>query len=289
MRDPFRIEGPAVVSFSGGRTSGYMLHRILQAHGGTLPPDVLVSFQNTGKEMPETLDFIEECSQRWKVPVVWLEFSGFVPPGRANPIVRVVDYATASRDGEPFEALIDALQLLPNPVARTCTAFMKIKTLRSYLRGIGWDDWSIALGLRGDEPVRVARMRAPGRDNTGGEPLVPLADAGMTVREVSAFWKSQPFDLRLPNMNGKTMHSNCDLCFLKGPKQVLSLIREQPHRALWWMKQEQRIARASGDRGGATFRADRPSYAEMFRMATNHGELFPFDDEETAIDCACTD
>lgn len=30
-RDPFLIEGPAVISFSGGRTSGYMLRRVLDA------------------------------------------------------------------------------------------------------------------------------------------------------------------------------------------------------------------------------------------------------------------
>jgi hypothetical protein len=36
--DPFLITGPAVISFSGGRTSGYMLHRIVQAHGGMALP-----------------------------------------------------------------------------------------------------------------------------------------------------------------------------------------------------------------------------------------------------------
>lgn len=40
MSDPFLIEGPAAISFSGGRTSALMLRRILDAHGGTLPPDV---------------------------------------------------------------------------------------------------------------------------------------------------------------------------------------------------------------------------------------------------------
>lgn len=48
MSDPFKITGPAVVSFSGGRTSGYMLYRIIAAHGGTLPDDVKVCFQNSG-------------------------------------------------------------------------------------------------------------------------------------------------------------------------------------------------------------------------------------------------
>jgi len=47
----FLITGPAVISFSGGRTSAYMLWRILQAHGGILPDDVVVCFANTGREM----------------------------------------------------------------------------------------------------------------------------------------------------------------------------------------------------------------------------------------------
>jgi len=63
--NPYLIEGPAVISFSGGRTSGYMLKHILDAHGGTLPDDIIVSFQNTGKEMPETLDFVRDCGERW--------------------------------------------------------------------------------------------------------------------------------------------------------------------------------------------------------------------------------
>lgn len=62
MSSPYRITGPAVVSFSGGRTSGYMLWHILDAHGGALPDDVKVVFCNTGKERPETLDFVERCA-----------------------------------------------------------------------------------------------------------------------------------------------------------------------------------------------------------------------------------
>lgn len=49
MSDAYRIAGPAVIQFSGGATSGYMLHEILRAHGGTLPADMAVLFQNTGR------------------------------------------------------------------------------------------------------------------------------------------------------------------------------------------------------------------------------------------------
>lgn len=36
----FLIQGPSAVNVSGGRTSGMMLHHILDAHDGKLPPDV---------------------------------------------------------------------------------------------------------------------------------------------------------------------------------------------------------------------------------------------------------
>ena len=74
MSDHFLISGPAVISFSGGRTSGYMLWRILQAHGGKLPDDVRVVFANTGKEMEETLEFVQAASDHWRVPITWVEY-----------------------------------------------------------------------------------------------------------------------------------------------------------------------------------------------------------------------
>ncbi len=59
--NPYLITGPALISFSGGRTSAYMLWQILAAHGGQLPDDVHICFANTGKEREETLRFVHEC------------------------------------------------------------------------------------------------------------------------------------------------------------------------------------------------------------------------------------
>ncbi len=96
------------------------------------------------------------------------------------------------------------------------------------------------------------------------------------------------FDLGLPNFKGKTYHGNCDLCFLKGYPQTLSLIQEKPERAVWWAKMEAKIQSSgefSGD--GARFRKDRPSYASMMQFAKDQGDMFGSD--EDSISCFCGD
>ena len=47
MQDPFKIKEPTVISFSGGRTSAYLLWRVLQSNNG-LPDGSIVVFANTG-------------------------------------------------------------------------------------------------------------------------------------------------------------------------------------------------------------------------------------------------
>lgn len=114
MHDPFKIIQPTCISFSGGRTSAYMLWRVLQANGG-LPADTVVCFANTGKEVEATLRFVRDCAERWQMPIHWLEYLPM------EPGFMLVDFERASRQGEPFEALIRKRQYLPNPVARGCT------------------------------------------------------------------------------------------------------------------------------------------------------------------------
>src|SRR3546814_10444693 len=62
MHDPFKITQPTCISFSGGRTSAYMLWRVLQTNGG-LPADTVVCFANTGKEVEATLRFVRDCAE----------------------------------------------------------------------------------------------------------------------------------------------------------------------------------------------------------------------------------
>lgn len=280
MTDPFRIDGPTCISFSGGRTSAYMLWRVLQANDG-LPAEAVVCFANTGKEDEATLRFVRDCGQHWGVPITWLEYrnddAGFA----------VVNFETASRGGQPFEAIIQKRNFLPNPVARFCTVELKIQPEHKFLRSIGWTEWENMVGIRSDEPRRVAKIRAnPSGGKAGAERIMPLAEAGITKRDVSEFWMRSTFDLGLPNMGGITMHGNCDLCFLKGAAQIQSLIAEKPERAIWWARMETSITNAKITDGGR-FRSDRPSYAQMAAYAAAQRDMF--DPNEEAIACFCGD
>jgi hypothetical protein len=274
--NPYLLDTPAVVSFSGGRTSGYMLWHILQAFGGKLPDDVKVIFCNTGKERPETLDFVERCSQEWGVEIVWLEYRRI----DGKNTFAVVDYATASRNGEPFAELIKVRNFLPNPVARFCTTELKVMPLRDYCRTLGWEHWNSAVGIRADEPHRLAKGKQ--QKTKEWDVVHPLGDSGVTLGNVVDFWKAQPFDLQLDSHEG-----NCDLCFLKGAGKIRRIMAERPDLAEWWINQEQSIARHHG--GTGHFRRDRPAYRIQLELAQRPTLFDEHEADELSIACHCTD
>jgi 3'-phosphoadenosine 5'-phosphosulfate sulfotransferase (PAPS reductase)/FAD synthetase len=150
--NPFLITEPTVISFSGGRTSGYMLWRVLNANGG-LPSDATVCFANTGKEEVDTLQFVQDCAINWNIPIVWLEYR------KASPKFLVVDFDSASRDGLPFAELVEAKSFLPNSVMRFCTTELKINPIAKYMKNIGIDEFQTMAGIRADEPRRLVKLR----------------------------------------------------------------------------------------------------------------------------------
>jgi hypothetical protein len=266
--DPFFCSGPTILNISGGRTSGLMLRRVLDAHDGALPDDVHAVFSNTGRERRETLDFVAEMESRWCVPIVWIERTpkgGFVE----------VTHETASRDGEPFAQLITERHYLPNAVARFCTVALKIEPAAAWMRARGHEHWTSVLGLRHDEPKRVATVR--GRDHGQWDATCPLFDARITKADVLAFWRAQPFDLALKGHEG-----NCDLCFLKGRRVRERLLRDRPDLAPWWIEQEARI--------GGRFHAHEPGYARTLDTVLRLPMLpMDLDGDDGTIPCHCTD
>lgn len=256
MTNPFRIEGPALVSVSGGRTSAYMLRRILDA--SEMASDVYVVFADTGKERPETYEFVRRISREWSVTIHWVYRPGY------------------------FDQLIADKKFLPNPTMRFCTAELKVKPMRAFMLERGFKHWLNVVGIRADEPRRASRMRGqvvPEWDNH-----LPLADAGIRKADVMEFWKRQPFDLQL-----QPWESNCDLCFLKGRAIRARIMEDKPELAAWWVEKERQV--------GGTFRPDSVSYAALFRQTQTQSRLFaeqpacvaPEPGDDDLGDCVCSE
>ena len=91
------------VSFSGGRTSGYMCHWLLENKADEY--ELIFVFANTGLEHEKTLEFVHKCDKVFKLNLVWVE--AVVNPVKGRGVThRIVDYFSAARNGEPFEEVI---------------------------------------------------------------------------------------------------------------------------------------------------------------------------------------
>ena len=237
--NPYFITGPALISFSGGRTSAYMLRMILDAHGGTLPDDVHVCFANTGKEREETLRFVHECEARWGVKVNWLEWRSRKKRDPVEFRFAIVSHNSASRHGEPFKALVADKSAVPNAVHRWCTQHLKMQVCADFMEWKGYPAWTNVVGLRADEMRRVFKKIEQNED--GKNPwttAMPMASCGPNKRwgrtqaDVRAFWRAQPFDLGIED-------GNCDNCFMKSKHRLMFNIRREPERARDWIEMEE--------------------------------------------------
>jgi len=194
------------ISFSGGRTSAYMTKLLIDNWSDRY--DFIVTFANTGLEHPKTLDFVHNCDVHFGFNTVWLE--AVVHEGRVASTHKVVDYATAARKGEPFEAVIQKYGI-PNTAFPYCTRELKINPMNSYLRSLGLDYRTIptAIGIREDEKRRVSKTA----DAT--QIHYPLIDVWPTDKgEILDWWAEQSFDLGIDEFEG-----NCQGCYKKSSKK----------------------------------------------------------------------
>ena len=191
----------------------------------------IVVFANTGKEAEGTLAFVQEVSERWGIPIIWVESrhvndegNTYSPKGRKVGF-RVVDYTTASRNGEPFEEMIKTLGI-PSTNAPYCSEQLKKKAIIAYLKSIGWREYHTAIGIRYDEPDRISESAEKNRI------MYPLYEhTVMSKWDILAWWAEQPFDLKINDGDG-----NCDNCWKKNLKLLVRNARNRPSSFDWWQE-----------------------------------------------------
>jgi hypothetical protein len=160
---------------------------------------------------------------------------------------------------------------------RFCTQELKIQTAGRYIRReLRWVDYDTALGLRADEPHRVAKL-APHISWIWERPVAPLSKLGITLEDVRSFWDDQPFDLNIPEGLG-----NCDFCFLKGVGQRSKIVLEHPEVPDWWIEQERLVSEKQKRVVSFSKRLPLTTLVENARKTCN------FDDDRFP-ECRCTD
>jgi hypothetical protein len=204
-----------LVSFSGGRTSGYMAKRLKDEWGAS--HELLFVFANTGQEDERTLAFVDRCDREWGLGVVWVE-AKVNPASGVGTTFTVVNHNSASRAGEPFEAVIAKFGI-PNKAFPGCNRELKLRPIHAYARSIGWatGSYESAIGIRADEADRQ-NSRA-----TEDRLIYPLVRWGVTKRQILRWWAQQPFGLDLPEHYG-----NCLWCWKKSLRKHLTLAAERP-------------------------------------------------------------
>ena len=215
-----------LISFSGGETSGFMAQWLLKNKSQEY--NIVCVFANTGQENKETLDFVEKCDKAFKMDLVWVEAVINMENGKGTRH-KIVNYKTASRNGEPFEKGISKYGI-PNMTNPWCTRDTKLNPIKSYIKSIGWKNYYTAIGIRNDEIDRVNTHRVK---NKIYYPLV--TDKPMTKPMINFWWKNQDFRLNLKGYQG-----NCKWCWKKSTNKLLTICNENPEYFEFPKKMEQK-------------------------------------------------
>lgn len=230
------LADPLVVSVSGGATSAFLAHVCATQEPYASRPRHFV-FANTGAEHPETLDFVKRIDDAWGLGIVWVESRYAAGGSYAH---EVVTHATASRNGEPFEAMCARYGIPNHGHGRmTCTRELKVRAIRSYLRSLGLaaGSYDMAIGIRADEFDRMSASAE--RDRV----VYPLVKLGITRAHVDEFWGDKEWRLAIPNHLG-----NCVTCFKKTDRKLYQIARENPQAFELFRRLEQYESVGAGPR-----------------------------------------
>jgi hypothetical protein len=211
-----------LISVSGGRTSAFMAVYLKELYH---KENLLFLYANTGKERPETLEFLNKLDNHFNIGIVWLE-------AKVNPLkgkgttYKIVDYNTCSKNGEPFADVIDKYGL-PSKLYRHCTRELKEAPIHKYAKEILGKNYLTAIGIRADEKHRLTQKK---------NYIYPLAEMNIDKIFINSWWKRQIFDLELKEHEG-----NCDFCFLKSKRKRVLLLSEGLN-VDWWNEIEKKYS-----------------------------------------------
>lgn len=218
-----------VVSFSGGRTSAYLVWFILKliASGWwakNIGGKVYFIFMDTGAEHPKTYEFIKKCVEYFGIELICLQ-GDFEQPVGVGHTYKVVDISDLKFDpiNGPFGRMMNKYGV-PTIASAWCTSRMKEETHDKYCDDrFGAGNYITWLGIRADEPRRLKIGK-----NSNLRYMAEITD--FEKSDVLDFWRKMPFDLEIDEHLG-----NCVFCFKKGHGKIALAARNEPQLLSAWL------------------------------------------------------
>lgn len=203
-----------VVSFSGGRTSAYLVHLMEQKriNDGW---DVDYVFCDTGAEHPKTYEFVRQVAEHFNINITYLRavISQEKGVGVSYEVVENIGYdlsmfADISRKyGAPF-----------NPGGAHCTQHLKTIPYTKYCNDkYGKGNYTTWLGIRIDEQRRL-------KPKDGYKYLAEISS--MSKNDILGWWSDQSFNLDLDEWLG-----NCVFCIKKPINRIALATLSEPEMA----------------------------------------------------------
>jgi hypothetical protein len=205
-----------IVSFSGGRTSAYLVHLMLQRD-----PDCKIVFCDTGAEHPKTYEFIKDMVKHWDIDITCLRCVVHPEHGIGNTYQELsIDEIGCNL--KPFKAMIEKYST-PFIHGAFCTERMKTVPFYKYCNDVyGRNSYTTWLGIRIDEPRRL-------KEKKGIKYLADISDFEKV--DILNWWKRQPFDLQIQEHLG-----NCVFCIKKGVNKLALAAKDEPELAAEFIK-----------------------------------------------------
>jgi 3'-phosphoadenosine 5'-phosphosulfate sulfotransferase (PAPS reductase)/FAD synthetase len=220
-----------IVSFSGGRTSAYMVYLMEQKRINE-GWDVDYIFNDTGAEHPKTYEFIKRVVKEWGINLTCLKSVASQEKGVGNTY-KIISVDQIGWDLTNVKENIKKYGqfTIMNPF---CTDRMKTIPVSKYIKdkyGKKYCNW---LGMRIDEPRRLKHLSVQNemfsevKKNT--QKVRYLAEISpFTKEDVIYWWSKQSFDLEIPEHLG-----NCIFCVKKDAKKLALAARDCPQEAQEW-------------------------------------------------------
>jgi len=171
---------------------------------------------DTGAEHPKTYEFVKNVVKHFDINLTCLRVVVNPELGSGNSY-RIISLDELKQDLQPFR---DVCYKYGTPYIHGafCTRTMKLEPFTRYCNDkYGKNNYQTWLGIRVDEPRRL-------KQKDGYRYLADICD--FDKQDVINWWKSQPFDLDLPEHLG-----NCVFCIKKGINKIALATRDEPKMA----------------------------------------------------------